>query len=536
MQPRIPAAQAPGSSTPPAWVRSALARGFDALAKGRPDEAAAHCRRVLETAPKTEQAHFLVGLVALEKNDRRTAVGAFGSVTKLNPGHAAAWAHLSRLFMLSGQVRRADQALTEAKRHAGSDPMVLDLIGVVSSLLGDQVAARTWYSKAVSADPKSSRFRVNLANSLVFLGHTEQAAEELERVLANDPEEPQAHWLLAGARRATDRNHIEQIVNLIAKRRWPPRALAFFFFGLGKALEDLEEWERAFEAFQRGASARRRTIEYDEAAEIAAFEAAIGTLTSDWMETGEAGDPSPAPIFIVGQPRTGTTLVERIITSHSMVHSAGELQQFNLSIRRLARGEFAGRFNADLVSAASELDAKAIGEGYLRATEPMRGDLPRFVDKLPGNFFYLPLILKALPNAKVVHLVRDPRDACFASYKQLFAEAYPHSYSQQEMARHFVRYYGLMDAWRTRFGDRFLDVGYEQLVADIEPGARALIDHLELPWEDACLAFHEQSGAVATASAAQVREPAHTRSVGRWRRYESKLAPMIDILAGAGVV
>ena len=517
-------------------MRRALARGFDALSKGKPDEAAAYCRKVLESYPKTEQAHFLMGLVALERNDRRTAVSAFGSVTRLNASHAAAWAHLSRLFMLSGQVRRADQALAEAKRHERGEPMVQDLIGVVSSLLGDQVTARAWYSKAVSADPGSSRFRVNLANSLVFLGKSEQAAGELDAVLKQDPDNAQAHWLLASARRAEDRRHIEQMVNLIASRRWPPQALAFLFFGLGKELEDLEEWERAFEAFQRGATARRRTLDYNEATEIAAFEAAMQTFTSDWMERGETGDPNPAPIFIVGQPRTGTTLVERIITSHSMVHSAGELQQFNLSIRRLASGEFPGRFNAELVNAAAELDAKALGEGYLRATEPMGGGLPRFVDKLPGNFFYLPLILKALPGAKVVHLVRDPRDACFASFKQLFAEAYPHSYSLEEMARHFVRYHTLMDIWRQRFGDRFHDLSYEHLVADIEPHARDLIEYLELPWEDACLAFHEQAGAVATASATQVREPAHTRSVGRWRRYHAKLAPMLDILADAAVV
>ncbi|MCY4198997.1 MAG: sulfotransferase [Gammaproteobacteria bacterium] len=516
-------------------MRSALARGLDALSKGRPDEAAAQCRQVLHAFPKTHQAHFLVGLVALEKNDRRTAASAFGSVTRLEPSHAAAWAHLSRLFMLSGQARRADQALDNAKQHEHGDPMVQDLIGAVCSLLGDQAAAHTWYSKAVAAQPKSWRFRVNLANSLVFLGETSRAVQELTRVLAAEPSNAQAHWLLASARRARDRSHIEEMVNLMAKEHPPPQALAFLFYGLGKELEDLEEWPRAFEAFKRGAAARRQIVSYDEDAEIAAFDAAIETFTEDWFDQDDTGDPDQSPIFIVGQPRTGTTLVERIVTSHSMVHSAGELQQFGLSIRRLASGEFPGRFNADLVKASVDLNAKSLGEAYLKATEPVRGDLPRFVDKLPGNFFYLPLILKALPNAKIVHLVRAPEDACFASFKQLFAEAYPHSYTLEEMARHFVRYHRLMDVWRQRFGGRFLDVSYEQLVADLEPNARRLIDFLELPWEDACLAFHEASGAVATASAAQVREPAHTRSVGRWRRYENELAPMVKILADAGV-
>ncbi len=165
----------------------------------------------------------------------------------------------------------------------------------------------------------------------------------------------------------------------------------------------------------------------------------------------------------------------------------------------------------------------------------MRGTLPRFVDKLPPNYLYLPLILKALPNAKVIHLTRNPMDACFASFKQLFADAYPHSYDQAEMARHHARYYHLMALWRERFGDRFFDISYEETARDVEPNARALIEFLELPWEDACLEFHKQDAAVTTASAVQVRQPAHTRSIGRWRRYENQLGLMRETLQKRGV-
>ena len=153
----------------------------------------------------------------------------------------------------------------------------------------------------------------------------------------------------------------------------------------------------------------------------------------------------------------------------------------------------------------------------------MRGTLPRFVDKLPPNYLYLPLILKALPRAKVIHVTRNPMDACFAGFKQLFADAYPHSYEQAEMARHHARYYHLMGLWRERFPGRFLDIAYEDTARDLESNARSLIEFLELPWEDSCLRFYEQDAAVTTASAVQVREPAHTRSIGRWRRYENQL-------------
>jgi hypothetical protein len=237
----------------------------------------------------------------------------------------------------------------------------------------------------------------------------------------------------------------------------------------------------------------------------------------------------------VGQPRTGTTLVERVITSHSRVHSAGELKQFGQCVRRLADYREPRRHSAKLATMAAGIDGETLGKAYLATTAKMRGDLPRFVDKLPPNYLYIPLILKALPNAKIVHVTRDPMDACFASFKQLFADAYPHSYDQEEMARHHARYYHLVTRWRERFPGRFLDIAYEDTAADLEPNARLLTEFLELPWEDACLHFHQQAAAVTTASAVQVRQPAHTRSIGRWRRYEKQLEPMGRALEAAGV-
>ena len=528
-----------GGAASSGWIREALRRGVAALDAGRPEVAAEHCRRVLQAAPELAEAHFLVGLAALALGDRRTAVSAFGSVTRLRPRHGAAWAQLARLLVSAGQANRADRALAEAVAHAGRDPVVEDLIGTVYSLLGDQAAARQWYGRAVAGAPQHIGYRVNLANALVFLGDSAAAARELERVLAAAPGNPQAHWLLAGVRKARDRSHVATLERLAAAPGLPPDAVAFLNYALGKELEDLQAWPEAFQAFSRGAAARRRVVRYDEAAEQASFDTLASTFTAAWLDDGR-GTPAgrfageSAPIFVVGQPRTGTTLVERIISAHSEVHSAGELQQFGLSVRRLLDYRGGGRFDAGLLARAAELDGAALGEAYLKATA-RHHQHPRFVDKLPANYLYLPLILKALPGARIVHLVRHPMDACFASFKQLFADAYPHSYDQQEMARHFARYHRLMALWRERFPGRFHEVAYEDIVGDTESHARALLHYLELPWEDACLDFHRQSGAVATASAVQVREPAHTRSVGRWRRYEEELAPMRETLERAGV-
>jgi tetratricopeptide (TPR) repeat protein len=516
-------------------MQDTLRQGFSLLAAGRPEEASECARRLLGAKPDLVEGHFLVGLIATELKQNWTAVSAFGSVTKLKPDHAAAWAQLARLFMVAGQPARADGALAKAVEHNDDNPLVLDVIGAVYTLLGEEEEAAKWIRRALKQQPDNVNYLVNLANNQMFLGRLEAAEDALDKALSRHPENANAHWLLSGIRKATDRKHIEVLQRLVANEDRNPRALAFLYYGLGKELEDLEAWDEAFDAFASGAAARRKTIDFDEQAEVEMYRAFVDTFTAEWLQHGAAGHDDPSPIFVVGQPRTGTTLVERIITSHSQVFSAGELKQFGQCVRRLADYREPKRHSAKLAAQAAGVDCERLGKAYMATTAKMRGDLPRFVDKLPPNYLYIPLILKALPKAKIVHLTRNPMDACFASFKQLFADAYPHSYDQEEMARHHARYFDMMRTWRERFPGRFFDVSYEETAGNLEPNARALIEFLELPWEDACLEFHTQKAAVATASAVQVRQPAHTKSVGRWRRYERQLEPMRRTLEKAGV-
>ncbi|MEM1112252.1 MAG: sulfotransferase [Pseudomonadota bacterium] len=516
-------------------LQSLLQRGFEALNRGDLAAAGQASREALELQGDLPPAHFLVGLTALEARDRKTAFAAFQSVVKLDRNHCAAWAQLARLYMTEGQVNRADQALRETQRIKTRDPAVLDLIGITLSLMGEHGAAGVFFKAANDGQPKHPPYLLNLANNYVYHGDTDSADTLFREVIVAQPDNPQAHWALSSSVKASSDEHIAQMRELLRRRKDNPRAGAFYHYAIGKELEDLQRWDEAFEAISAGAAARRQTVEYDEAAEQAMFDYLMEALTPDWFNALPAGDPDPAPIFVLGQPRTGTTLVERVITSHSNVHSAGELQQFGLALRRLSDYRNPKRFTRELFENARKLDPAKVGALYLQTTARMRGQTPRFVDKLPQNYLMIPFILKALPNAKIIHLVRDPMDACFSSFKQLFADAYLHSYEQGEMARHHARYRALMARWREDYPERFFDIHYEATARDLEPNARALINYLELPWEDACLAFHEQDSAVTTASAVQVREPAHTRSIGRWQRYAEQLAPMRKALEATGV-
>lgn len=514
-------------------ARESLRLGFAALQEGKHKDAAELCRKAIAAAPDNPDAHFLVGLVALDMNDLKTAARAFGSVTKLNPEHAAAWAQLARLFMRLGQPARAEKALEEAKRAGVHDAPVADLVGVVSSMLGDQKEARRWYEKACARSPYSDEYAVNLATACMFLGDNREAKAVLETVLRRNDRVAQAQWLYSSIEKAKNTARAEMLVARAAHES--AQSAAFLAYAAGKEFEDCEEWAKAFAAFDAGARAKRSMVDYDETAEEKYFAALEQVFDAKWAATSREGCDDPSPIFVIGQPRTGTTLIERIITSHSEVESAGELQQFRLSVRRLAKDGGGDRPQADQVASWSKIDPKALGEEYLRVSAPMRGGAARFVDKLPGNYQFVPLILAALPNARIVHLTRDPIDSCFASFKQLFADAYFHSYDQEEMARHHARYQRLMTHWRRLFPGKFLDISYEATVSDLEPNARRLIAFLGLDWQDQCLAFHEREGAVATASAVQVREKPHTRSVGRWRRYERELEPMRRALQAAGI-
>ncbi|MCY4564926.1 MAG: sulfotransferase, partial [Gammaproteobacteria bacterium] len=334
-------------------MREALRDGFRCLAAGRLDAASACCKRLLGAKPDLVEAHFLVGLIAIEMRQTGTAISAFGSVTKLEPEHGAAWANLARLFMLPGQAARADAALEKAAVHHDGNPMVLDLIGSVYSLLGDQAEASRWIEKAVHKAPDHVPFLVNQANNHVFLGAVDQAQAVLDRALDLQPGNPNAHWILANVRRARDRAHVDRLQELLREGHRNPRALAFLYYGLGKELEDLEQWEEAFDAFRRGAEARRSTIEFDEKAEVDMFRAFGQTFTPEWFAREGTAHDDPSPIFVVGQPRTGTTLVERIITSHSQVHSAGELRQFGTCVRRLSDYREPTRYSARLARRAA---------------------------------------------------------------------------------------------------------------------------------------------------------------------------------------
>lgn len=514
---------------PPAAAQRLLQAGFDAFRAGDLRRAAQICKESLATYPNMGRAHYLAALIALASNDRASAQRALETTVRLNEGNAAAWTRLAEVYATGGALRRAEASLQNAVATQQGNASTLDHIGTVFRLVGNLQASLEWHEKACAANPEHVPFQVNLANAHLYLGNRDAAHEILETAVATEPGDAQAHWLLSRAGKATSRKHIGEMTAAL-DADLPPHSIAYLQYAIGKELEDLEDWRGAFNAWSTGAAARRDLVAYDEAAEVDLFETLKATFTKGWLAQHQGDCVDAGPVFIVGQPRTGTTLLDRMLDAHPAVTSAGELRHFGIAVRQVTECGEPRQFSTDLMRQAAGADMSSLGEAYIDITSGLRLDAPHIIDKLPSNYLYLPLILAALPNARVIHVRRDPLDTCLAIFKQLFADAYLYSYDLGELARHYRRYRELMDTWRERFGECFIEVEYERLVGDPEETLRPVLQFIGLSWNDACLEYFSRESGVTTASAHQVREAPHQRSVNHWKNFEEQLQPVREIL------
>jgi tetratricopeptide (TPR) repeat protein len=497
---------------------------------GRHAEAIDHLRRAVSGRPDHLDAHFELGNLLYAGGQDAGAMECYLKVLQLSPRHSETHNNLANVYQRQGQIERAvahyrtaieiNPSYADAHGNLGNAYLVLDR-------LEESIEANR---RALELKP--SRFGSHNNHGVAFqaLGRFEEAERAFERALELAPKEASVHLNLANMGRFKPQDRrlpgLRKLLNEVGSLDADNQIAAHF--AMGKALGDLGQYPDAFRHLQKGNALKRRTIAYDEPQRLAMFENIRTTFSQDFMKTRSGGgDTSWSPIFIVGMPRSGTTLMEQVLASHSKVFGAGELETFKEAIAARVNGQGIEPAYPDLIGALSQDQIRQLGEIYTARVRARAPEAERIVDKMPLNFVFVGLIHLALPNARFINTFRDPLDTCVSCFSLLFTGSQPFAYDLAELGRYYCGYEAVMEHWHKVLPPGvMLDVQYEGLVDDLEGTARRVLRHCGLDWEEACRNFHDTKRAVRTASLMQVREPVYRRSIGTWRRYAEFLEPL----------
>ena len=495
-----------------------------ALARGDIAAAEQICARLIRIDSGNGRAFALLTETALLRGRIDAALVCAARAVDGAPQDPISHLMLAKARFAQSDLVGALDALEKAASLPASSAQIDDAVGAMMGLLGRHEDALRLCARAVAARPGVAQFHYNLAATLRMLGRLEEAQEHCDRAIACDRSFARAHYIRSDLRIQTrERNNIADLKAAIAAAGADWRAKVMLHYALAKELEDLEDNAGAFQQVRAGAALHRQFVKSDGAVEIARIDQIVRSQTKDWLKAAQDGDRACAPVFVVGLPRTGTTLVDRIIASHSAMTSVGETNIF----ARLAAD------TAGDAAARQRFDFRELGRRYAAVVERIyRPGGLRFVDKTLQNYLYCGVIHAALPLAKLVLVRRDPLDAGWAMYKAHFQQGFSFSYDLEELADYCLAYDRLATHWRkTLPAEAFLEVAYEDVVREQERESCRIIEFLGLPWEDGVLRFHESRAPSATASAVQVRRPIYASSIGKWRRHEEALAPLRERLS-----
>ena len=551
--------------------KQAIERAEKFYQRGNLSQAEAICQRIIRVQPGFHPAWFQMGLIAVRVGKLPQAVDFFAKAARLSPTvavyHKALGETCRRVGRLPAAVaagRRAaglapkdaeirynlGLALADAKKFQAaaeqykqaleinpSYGLAANNLGTALERLGDEAGATKAYDLAVTLDPKHAEAQNNLGAIYSAQGLLDKAKYCFAAAIEANPAFVHPHYNLSTLKKYTKEDPHYAMLEEVAEtaETLPAQARMRFYFAIGKAREDVGRYDKAFEAYEKGNKLKRESFKYDEKK--------LQRSTADIMTRFDAGFakkdlkggcPDPTPIFIVGMPRSGTTLIEQIVCSHSAVHGAGELKDFSDALHEIRGAAGAGETGyMDWLLKASGDDLKKLGELYIKKLRAYNPTALRITDKMPGNFFYTGLIRKALPNAKIINATRDPMDTCFSNYSRLFNETMPFAYDLAELGHYYRNYKGMMDHWKEVLPKgSVLDISYEEVVADQENQSKRLIEFCGLPWEEACLDFHKNDRHVKTASVAQVRKPIYNSSVARWEKFKAHLEPLKNAIEG----
>jgi tetratricopeptide (TPR) repeat protein len=518
----------------PQRARTLNNRGNALMKLGRAEEALSNYEQALALEPRAADAHNNRGTALRQLERHEQALAAFNQTLALLPGNAEALCNRGHTLL---DLARAEDALAAYDLAIAQRPaydQAHNGRGNALARLGRENEALASYDRAISLAPGAAAAYNNKGLALMQSGRVAEGGRLIEMAIALDEKSGLSFYNLSLSKKFEAGDGI--ISQMEAFARAAPLVDAagriYVHFALGKAYADVGRFDASFEHFSSGARLKRAQTDYDEANVLRAMTRTQDVYCRERMGLYRGhGDPSPVPVFVFGMPRSGTTLVEQILASHCEVHGAGEINDFELAVGELdgaGRGALT-RPELSLDISGAQLDR--LGKNYVARVRVGAPAATRIVNKMTENFRFAGLIALALPNARMIHVRRDPLDTCLSCFSTLFVESLPFTYDLCELGRYHRAYEGLMEHWRAALPPgMMLEVRYEGVIADLEGQSRRIVDHCGLEWDPRCLDFHRSERSVRTASFAQVRRPLYPTSVGRWRNYESFLGALVAAL------
>ncbi len=489
-------------------------------------------RQILTRHPDNVSAMRLWAQLGIREKRYSEAERLLQQAVQVAPGFSQA---LDNLCSVQLQQEKFDDVIESAKKLLKLKPRSPDghiWLATATAAAGNHVDAVGFFDKALEFAPNHVGAMCGKGNAYRTIGDQDGAIAAYRSSIEANPLHAEAYWSLANLKtfRFEDQE-VDDMLALVGDKRIPPVGQVQLNNALGLEFDGRKEYDRAFEFIDCGNKLRREQEYYDRVMNEEKTDLSLEVFTPQFFaDNAGHGHPDPAPIFIVGLPRSGSTLLEQILSSHSKVDGTHELFDFDKTIR--ADPDLSAppaRYPTSVANIGAN-DFKRLGSEYMERTRRHRGDRPFFTDKNPNNFVHVGLLNLILPNAKIINAARHPLDSCFGSYKQLFAQGQPFTYDLVELGEYYLQYQRLMDHWHEVMPGKVLDVQYEDVVADLEGQVRRILDYCELDWEESCLRFHETSRSVKSASSEQVRQPIYTSAVHTWRHYEAHLGPLIETL------
>ncbi len=512
--------------------REWLAKAAELHRGGKLEDAESIYRQILQRDPKNLEAMRLLALIAMQCEHYGQAEQFLKRVVEIAPDYLVAWVDLSRAQLEKLDLEGARASIERAAALKPGSAQVQVHLGNVQARSGRHAEAIDTFRRAAGLSPDIPSPWIGLGNTLKTIGRQAEAIEAYRHAAALRPQNSEAWWSLSNLKtfRFEDAE-VEAMQRVLAEEKLAEESRAQFSFALAKAVEDRGDYARAFDLYAQGNRLRRALEHYDPVQTEVINERIRAVFHAAFLERHAGrGDPDPAPIFVVGLPRSGSTLIEQVLASHSQVDATHELPEAGRLVQRINRERSDRIAYPEAARDLADGQWAALGRAYIDDTRKYRHGAPRFVDKMPNNFPSIGLLALALPNARFVNARRHPLDTCLSCYRQLFARGQPFTYDLTELGEYYLEYEKMMAHWREALPGRVLDVQYEEVVADLEGQTRRLLGFCGLPFEDACLRFWETGRAIRTASSEQVRQPIYDSSVGFWRNYERQLAPLAEIL------